>query len=315
MDNNRILIVDDSEDIRRMLRNLLEQEGCEVRDAASAEDGLALVKEFDPAVAIVDIVLPGMNGLEMLDQIKEHSKETEVLIITGHTTGERAFKAIRQGAYDYLEKPFVKIEDIWITTQRAIERRRLAKKNRALLEEQERRNQEVSSADSQDAARTAEGDSAPFSELLDYFIGLVAQRLDVERASLMLLDEQTGELQIAASRGLTGIDPKSVRVRLGEGIAGTVAKTGETLLVTHATTDPGSNDTSCPEISDSFVSAPMVLSLAIKSGDRVLGVINAANRRSGKPFSTDDVAHLMGLASQIAAAIEGTRRFDLLKIA
>jgi GAF domain-containing protein len=59
----------------------------------------------------------------------------------------------------------------------------------------------------------------------------------------------------------------------------------------------------------------MVLSLAIKSGDRVLGVINAANRRSGRPFSTDDVAHLMGLASQIAAAIEGTRRFDLLKIA
>ena len=317
MDNKRVLIVDDEEDIRLLLRHILEEEGCEVYDAGSAEHGLALARNFDFAVAIVDIQLPGMNGLEMLDQLKEHSKETEVLIITGHTTGERAFKAIKQGAYDYLEKPFVKLEDVWIMTQRAMvkRKRRVTKQNRALQKEQERRSKEIAPADSPADARDTEGDSGPFSELLDHFIGLVAQRLDVERASLMLLDEQTGELQITASRGLTGIDPKSVRVRLEEGIAGTVAKVGEMLLVTSVTTDRGSNDTPYPELSESFVSAPMVLSLAIKSGDRVLGVINVANRRSGKPFRTDDMVHLLGLARHIATAIEGTRLFELPKTA
>jgi CheY-like chemotaxis protein len=313
MDNNRILVVDDSEEIRRMLKNLLEHEGCEVREAASAEIGLAVVKDFDPAVAIVDIVLPGMNGLELLDQIKEHSQDIEVLIITGHTTGERAFKAIRQGAYDYLEKPFVKIEDVWITTQRAMERRSLTKKNRALLEEQERRSQEPPTAGSPGAASDAAGDSNPFSELLDYFVGLVAQRLDVDRASLMLLNDETGDLRIAASRGITGVDLGSVRVRPGEGIAGAVAKTGGMLLVTNGTPHAEPESPSYPELSDAFVPHPILLSLAIKLGDRVLGVINVANRRSGKPFGTDDVTLLMGFAGQIAAAIEGTRKLECLQ--
>lgn len=315
MDNNRILIVDDEKSIRELLKKQFEEEGCEVRVAESAEAGLAMLKRFDPAVAVVDIVLPGMDGLQFLSQIKQESPDTEVLIITGHTSGERAFKAIRQGAYDYIEKPFDKIDDVWITTQRAIEKRLLTKKNRALLEEQERRSREPQSFGSQATPLGTSNDSHPFSELLGYFAGLIEQRLDVERVSIMLMDEQTNELSVAASRGITGVDAETVRVRLGEGIAGTVARTGETLLVTNSETDPKDENSSYPELSNSAVSASILLCIPIKSENRTLGVINITNRRSGTPFSTDDLTYLMSLASQIAAAIEGTRRSTLLQTA
>ena len=315
MDNNRILVVDDEGSVRQMLKKLLGEEGCEVRVAQSAEAGLAMLKRFDPAVAIVDIVLPGMDGLEFLSQIKQASPDTEVLIITGHTSAERAFKAIRQGAYDYLEKPFHKIEDVWITTQRAIEKRRLTRKNRALLEEQERRSREPLSSGSPGAPPGTGNDSCSFSELLGYFAGLIAERFDVERVSFLLMDEQTNELRIAASRGFTGVDAESVRVRLGEGIAGAVARSGEALMVMNSTTDPKDGNLSYPEFSNSAMSGSILLCIPIKSGSRVLGVINITNRRSGIPFSTDDLAHLTGLAGQIAAAIEGTSRSSLLQTA
>lgn len=315
MASSRILIVDDEGSVRSMLSNLLEEEGCEVRVAESAEAGLAMLKRFDPAVAIVDIVLPGMDGLEFLSRIKQVSPDTEVLIITGHTSAERAFKAIRQGAYDYLEKPFNKIADVWITTQRAIEKRRLTRENRALMEEQERRSRDPQSSGSPGDPPGTRKDPRPLSELLDYFAGLIAQKLDVDRVSLLLLDERTNELSIAASRGITGVDAASVRIRLGEGIAGTVARSGEVLMVTNPATDLKGENPSYPELSNSAVSASILLCIPIKSENRILGVINITSRRSGTPFSTDDLIYLTGLAGQIAAAIEGTRRSNLLQTA
>ena len=98
--------------------------------AESAEDGLALVKDFDPAVAVVDVVLPGMDGLQMLSHIKQRFKGTEVVVISSHASVEKARQALRDGACDYLEKPFENIEDVWATVERALERKSLAGKGR-----------------------------------------------------------------------------------------------------------------------------------------------------------------------------------------
>ena len=104
--------------------------------AASAEDSLDLLKEFDPAVAVVDVILPGMDGLQLLSQIKQHFKKTEVLVISSHASAERARQALRQGACDYLVKPFDNIHDVWITVQQAL-KKSLARRDRAPSEEQE----------------------------------------------------------------------------------------------------------------------------------------------------------------------------------
>jgi signal transduction histidine kinase/DNA-binding response OmpR family regulator len=313
----RVLVVEDERTIAHVIQNILEENGCEVRVASSAEESLALLEAPPPEVALVDILLPGMNGLELLGKIKARSPDAEVVIMTSHASVETAVQAIRRGAYDYLQKPFEDIEDVWSTVRRAYERRELLLQNRALLREAEQRNRELSTAlmrlGSLNDAGRAMATFQALPELLDFVLGLVAEELEVDRASLMLLEEGTEYLRIVASRGLSGVDAGTLRVRIGEGIAGSVARTGEPFLVTDIRNDPRMEKPQNPSLSDSFISAPIVLSMPIKSRETVLGVINVTNRRSGGPFGDDDVSYLTGLAGQVAVAVERTKHVEDLR--
>jgi signal transduction histidine kinase/ActR/RegA family two-component response regulator len=157
-------------------------------------------------------------------------------------------------------------------------------------------------------------------ELLDFFIGLVSKELDVERASLMLIDEGGRELFVAASRGISDGLAGKIRVRVGDGIAGWVAKEGKPILVKDVQTDPRTSSSLCrnaaaetPKAEGSFISAPIVLSIPIIVHEKTLGVINVTNKRSGAPFKEEDMAFLYGLAGQAAVAIEKARHYDEVK--
>ena len=132
----------------------------------------------------------------------------------------------------------------------------------------------------------------------------MSRELDVERASLMLIEQDT-ELRIAASRGITTVEADTVRVPLGEGVAGSVALSGKPFLVTDASTDDRVDKVLNPSLSGSFISAPIVLSIPIKSQEKVLGVINVTNRRSGRHFNEKDLANagdqLRTAAAKVAA--------------
>jgi signal transduction histidine kinase/BarA-like signal transduction histidine kinase len=319
MDSPRILIVDDEETIRHVLVGALENNQCEIETADSAEAALALLTDSEFAVAMLDIVLPGMSGLELLPKIKQQSPDTEVLMMTSHASLETAVRAIREGAYDYLQKPFDDIDTVWPSIERALEKRSLVQRNRKLLEEKELRNRELAAAVMRqssliDAGR-AMAEMESIAELLDFFIGLVAKELDVERASLMLLDDVTGELKIVASRGITEINVASVRVPIGRGVAGRVAASGEPFLVTNLETDPRVSRGASRDLSDSFISAPIVLSYPITAHRETLGVINVTNRRSGQSFETSDVAYLSGLSGQMAVAIQRATHLEELQTA
>ena len=318
MHNNRILVVDDDRMIATVLRDFLRKKGLDVVSCGSAEEALTELPSAEVAIAIVDIVLPGMNGLGLLAAIKKRWPDTEVIIMTGQASVDTAIDAIHNGAYGYLQKPFFEeLEQVWVLVKRASEKRGLTQANRALLHEQELRNRKQSEAVTRlsalvDAGR-AMGDFRSLQELLDFFINLAAEQLDVERASIMLLDEEAGDLRIAASRGLDDFDTTSATVRLGEGISGTVAKTGEPIVVTDATREPKAIRKDNPGMAPAFVCAPIVLSIPIKSGKKVLGVINATNKRSNTPFDDNDMSYLSSLCGQVAVAIERTRHFEELQ--
>jgi signal transduction histidine kinase/DNA-binding response OmpR family regulator len=306
----RVLVVDDEASIRHILQRVLDMNGCEIREAASAEEAVTHLEDWEPEVALVDIVLPGMNGIQFLSEVKQRYADTEVLVMTSNASADTALQAIRRGAHDYLQKPFDNLKDIWTNVQRALEKRSLTLSNRAVLQKQEARTQELSSSVS--LANESDGlhDFPSLQEILDNFLAVVMHELDVERASLMLRNKKTNELQIVASRGIP-LECSDQRVHLGEGIAGKVAQSGETFLVTDTSTDdrvPARR----PNLSDSFISAPIVFSVAIKSRREVFGVINVTNRRAGKPFDSDDVSYLSGLASQLGIVIEEARRSDEL---
>jgi DNA-binding NtrC family response regulator len=102
----RILVVDDEVGMCDFLRYLLEGEGYEVDDANSAAESLAKLAESAYDLVLADIKMPGMDGLEMLRQIKELDENTVVIVMTGYSSLETAIKAIKYNAHNYLTKPF-----------------------------------------------------------------------------------------------------------------------------------------------------------------------------------------------------------------
>ena len=128
-----ILIVDDEEDIRRLIQGILEDEGYSVRQAASPEQAHARIAEKVPSLAILDIWLKhgDEDGLKILSRLKEEHPLVPVLMISGHGTIETAVNAIKMGAYDFIEKPF-KTDRLLLMISRALENARLKRENIAL---------------------------------------------------------------------------------------------------------------------------------------------------------------------------------------
>jgi DNA-binding NtrC family response regulator len=102
----RVLVVDDDASIRKRCVQLLHKRGYDVEGVSEGEVALSIVKDRRPPLVIADIRMPGINGLDLLERIKEVSPATEVVMITGYGTVESAVRAIRLGAYDYITKPF-----------------------------------------------------------------------------------------------------------------------------------------------------------------------------------------------------------------
>lgn len=117
----KILIVDDDRGIRYSLKRLFEEKGMEVITAKNAQEALDLLDQGVCAnLAIVDIVMPGITGLELLEAIRQRHPKLLVIIATAHGTTERAIRAIKLGAYDYILKPF-DIPKMWETIQKALQ--------------------------------------------------------------------------------------------------------------------------------------------------------------------------------------------------
>jgi len=100
-----VLVVDDEREIRESLRGILEEEGYKVLEAESGEACVDLLKKRSSEVVLLDIWLPGIDGLDTLERIRQLEDPPEVVIISGHGTIETAVKATKLGAFDFLEKP------------------------------------------------------------------------------------------------------------------------------------------------------------------------------------------------------------------
>jgi DNA-binding NtrC family response regulator len=122
----RVLIVDDEPQIRRILLLMLAKHGFETAQACSGEEAVEIREKFKPDVVLLDVSMPGMNGLETLQVLIEQDKQVSVIMITAYGTIRSAVEAIRLGAFDYLTKPFDNDELIFIIN-RALEMRNLSK--------------------------------------------------------------------------------------------------------------------------------------------------------------------------------------------
>ncbi len=130
----RILIIDDEEVLQDVLSSLLRKEGYEVLSATTGEKGLEALDEEDVDLVILDLMLPGISGQEVLQEIRRRDPEMVVVVVTAYSSIESAIQAMRQGAFHYIPKPF-KNEEVLLTVKKGLEQRRLASENRSLREQ------------------------------------------------------------------------------------------------------------------------------------------------------------------------------------
>jgi two-component system nitrogen regulation response regulator NtrX len=129
--NPSILIVDDEPSILQSLAGLLIDEGFDVRTASNGYEALKTIESESPDLVLLDIWMPGLDGIDTLQEIKKNNPFIQVIIITGHGTIETAVKATKIGAYDLIEKP-LSIDKIILAINNALNFRRLEEENRYL---------------------------------------------------------------------------------------------------------------------------------------------------------------------------------------
>ncbi len=132
--NDKILVVDDDDFIRSLLERHLSNQGYQVTTADSADEALSITQNQVFALALVDILMPGMNGIELLTQLKKMQPEILLVTMTGHPSLETALEALKKGIHDYLIKPF-RLEHLNQTIDACFEKRRIIEENKVLKDQ------------------------------------------------------------------------------------------------------------------------------------------------------------------------------------
>ena len=119
MSKGKILVIDDEEIVLKSCQRALTNEGYEIKTAKNGRDGIKMLENEAFDLALIDIKMPDMDGIEVLRKAKEKWPDTEVIIITGYSTIATAVSTIKLGAYDYIEKPFTP-EDLLLAVRKAL---------------------------------------------------------------------------------------------------------------------------------------------------------------------------------------------------
>jgi len=130
----RVLVVDDEENLRLVLRTFLRRQGYEVETAENGEEALPLIDGFGPDFVITDVRMPRMGGMDLLSALRAKGSDATVVVMSAYGSHDLAIEAMQAGAYDYVSKPF-KPEEVLLCLKKAEEREALRKENRALKDE------------------------------------------------------------------------------------------------------------------------------------------------------------------------------------
>src|SRR5262252_1677035 len=142
MPKSRILVIDDEAPIRDSLKMTLEYEGYEFVGAATGQEGLALVEREAPDLVLLDVKMPGMDGLEVLERLHTMNDSIPVIVVSGHGTISTAVEATKKGAFDFIEKPFAS-DRVLVVLRNALDQRQLRDENRSLKKAVEVRHQMI----------------------------------------------------------------------------------------------------------------------------------------------------------------------------
>ena len=304
-----VLVVDDSpENVKFLCDYVLEPNGYKTLTATDGEQGLNLALSKYPDLMLIDLKMPKLTGLEVMQSIKIKGRDLPVILMTFYGSEETAIQAFRLGARDYLIKPFTVTEALEAVERALVEGR--------LRKEKERLEGGVLQSNRQLAQRVKELN-------ILYRIGKsVAQLLDLEKllnrvvegavyitgaeeGSLLLVDKRTGELYLRASQGLGERFARGFRLKVNESVAGQVVQTGKPIRIESVPEDQGL------KIKTGYL-VKSLLNVPLKAGRQVVGVLSVTNKISSRPFTDNDEKLLSALADYAAISIVNAQLFQQL---
>jgi FixJ family two-component response regulator len=238
----RILIVDDDAEVRETLKQILsETGGAGVDCAADGEAGFSMIKEQSYDLVFIDIRLPGIDGLELLRLIKRYDPTLAVVMITGFPSVDSAIQTMKDGAADFITKPFRFQQIEHLVQKQLFHREQSQSGNRSVNAASE--DQTAEALDARLNSKIKElsilysisesmgATDFDVDRFYDRIVEMASTITGAERTSLMILDREANELRIKAAKGLSQKVVGSARVPLGSGVAGRVVTSGKPLLV------------------------------------------------------------------------------------
>jgi two-component system NtrC family sensor kinase len=303
----RILVIDDSEEIRSILREMiLGPQGYEVVTAQDGQEGIDYALKEHPDLILTDVSMPRMDGIEVLQRLRDAQYQWPIVLMTFHGSEEIAIQAFRLGVRDYIRKPFT-VEEVLTCVERALIESRLRREREALLRRLESANRQLNRRVAELTALYAIGQAVTavldLDKLLNRIVEASVYLCRAEAGALYLVDKESGDLYMKAS--LSGGDKgaHSARLKVENGLVVDALRTGRSALLT---SESPNADLKVREGNTAY--ALVNVPLLVKS--EVTGVLSVANRAQRRSFSKADVTRLTGLANYAAIAIENARLYE-----
>ena len=311
MNQATVLITEGEDETRDFLHNaVLKPIGCRVLMATDGREVLQRVLDDRPDLILLDLVLPGLSGLAVLNQLQQQNCRIPAIVLTARGYEQAALQAFRLGARDFLQKPF-QASEVRSVVENALTEKRLRQEKenltQALAETNQRLQQQVHNWTALNDIAQAITSTLDEREVFQHVMENVNRILRVELGSLLLLDQEMGELEFQVTLNGEAARFSTLRRKPGHEIASWVVQHGEPLLISDVCHDPRFHAqlgeiTGFPHLS--------VLCVPLKTQWQVIGAIEVINKRAeteGSPFNQEDLELLTTLASWVAVAVENAR--------
>jgi CheY-like chemotaxis protein len=297
----KILVIDDELFYRETIREALEKDGHRVISASNSREGLDLLKQGAPDVALVDIILPGsMDGLAILFKIKSQNQELPVIMLSAYEDKQMILTALRRGAFDYLTKP-ISPQELTHVVGKALERYQLIRDREDKLAKLTSLEEGSSRLSQFFVGKVEMEEMSNAYQMLETTLELVGSVLEADRVSIMLVDPAQGKLKVVVSKGFTKAMAKTTEPSgAKKSVSGWVLQNKKAVLVKDVNQDERfqASEYASYYKTNSFVIAPLIV------GDEVVGTINANNKRNDESFTESDLMLLKTFSHQVALTLQ-----------
>jgi two-component system NtrC family sensor kinase len=298
----RVLVVDDRpENIDFIVEYVLKPNGYVPLIARDGAEGLDRARSENPDLILLDVQMPKMTGIEVVEALNEQGIRIPVILMTFHGSEDLAVRVFRLGVKDYVIKPF-EVSELLEAIERALSEARLRQERDDLLNRLLQANSQlehrVKELNILSSVGKAVASLLDLDRLLGRLVDAAVYLSGAEEGWLMMVDEDTDELYVRAARGVEEKRARSLRLRVEDSLAGAVIRSGEPIVISG-----GRHKVKTAYLVNSLVAVPL------KIGQRSIGVLSVDFRIANRTFGNSAVSLLSALADYAAIAIQNAELF------